>query len=81
MPSEADVDLTKVENQISEKVSKFTGNQNIKFDVEPIAFGLNALKVMFVMDENKNLEELEDSVKVVENIASVEAIDVRRIFS
>lgn len=79
MPSEADVDLTKVENQISDKVSKFTGNQNIKFDVEPIAFGLNALKVMFVMDENKNLEELEDSVKIIENIASVEAIDVRRM--
>ncbi len=79
MPSEADIDLTKIENQISETVSKFTGNNNIKFTVEPIAFGLKALKVMFVMDENKNLEELEDSVKVMENIASVEAIDVRRM--
>lgn len=78
MPSEADVELSEIENEVLKKIKGYSNNKSIRTELEPIAFGLNALKVIFSMDENKNLEILENSIKEIPNISSVEAIDVRR---
>ena len=45
----------------------------------PIAFGLKALDILFVMDEAKgSTEELEKTVSQIEGVESVEVPDVRR---
>ncbi len=78
MPESPDVDLTKLEKQISEKVAEYGGEVG-KTETEPVAFGLKALKVIFVSDESKgSTDELEENIKKIEGINSVEVIDVRR---
>ena len=51
----------------------------MKFEEDPIGFGLNALKVTFVMDEEGgSTDKLEEDLKSIEGITSVEVIDMRR---
>ena len=51
----------------------------MKIEEQPIAFGLKALNIIFVMDEAKgSTEPLEDSVSDIEGVQSVEITDVRR---
>ena len=46
---------------------------------ENIAFGLIALKITFVMNESKgNIDPLEDQLRNIDGVNSVEVIDVRR---
>ena len=78
MPSEAESDISQIESAVKILVNNFSGNTSARIEIEPIAFGLNAIKVMFTVDENKSLEILENSIKDIHDIASVEAIDVRR---
>jgi translation elongation factor aEF-1 beta len=78
MPSEADVELSEIETEALKKINGYSNNKSIRVEIEPIAFGLKALKVIFTMDENKNLESLENSIREIPEVASVEAVDVRR---
>ena len=79
MPESPDVDLNNIESQAKEKIKAFTGNDEMKSEQEPIAFGLVALKIIFVMDESKgSTEPLEEQIKELEGVNSVETIDVRR---
>ena len=54
--------------------SKIPGNKNdpkteTKTEQEPIAFGLKALKIIFVMDEAKgSTDELESKIKEIEGV-------------
>ena len=50
-----------------------------KVEQEPIAFGLKALKLIFVMEESiGSTESLEEDIKKIHGIQSVEVTDVRR---
>jgi len=54
-------------------------NGEIRKVIEPIGFGLKALKILFVMDENiGSTDKLEFNIKKINGVESVEAIDVRR---
>ena len=78
MLSSTDVDISAVEKKITAKISDF-GGKLWKVEVEPIAFGLNALKFMFLMDESKGgTEKLEDDIKNLDEVSSVNVDDVRR---
>jgi elongation factor 1-beta len=78
MPESPEIDLTKMEEVISKTVAEFHGEVG-KTEVEPIAFGLNALKVIFVIDEAHGATDpIEDAVEKLEGIQSVEVTDVRR---
>jgi len=77
MPVSPEVNL----DQIKEKAEKIINNaeaKGTKTEIEPIAFGLNALIIMFGWDEEKELDSLEKSLKEIENVNSVEMVDVRR---
>ena len=77
MPSSPETDLEK----IKEKVKKFIeseGGKGIKFEEELIAFGLKAVIVFFLWDEEKELEPLEKAFSEIENVNSVQLIDMRR---
>ena len=77
MPTSPEVDLKKLEMDIARLLSK-DKVQNPIFSVEPIAFGLKALIVMFGWPEEKELDTLEAELKEIENVNSVEILDIRR---
>ena len=79
MPENPDVDLDKIEKEAKTKIQAFSDNEEMKSEQEPIAFGLIALKIIFVMDENKgSTDKLEEQIKTISGVNSVETIDVRR---
>ena len=79
MPKSPEIDLDKVKSSVKEEIKNFTGETETKTEIEPIAFGLKALKMMFVMDESKGATDaLEEKIKALEGVQSVEAVDVRK---
>jgi len=79
MPKSPEVDLSKLEEKAKEKIVEFAGEGETKTEEEPIAFGLKALKILFVSDEAKgSTEELEKQIAEIKDVQSVEVVDVRR---
>ncbi len=78
MPETPDVDLDVVLVLVKEKIELF-GAEFGKAEIEPIAFGLKALKVIIVSDEEKgSTDTLEEDIKTIEGVQSAETTDVRR---
>jgi elongation factor 1-beta len=78
MPESPDVDLAKLEADSKVLIKRFGGEVG-KVEVNPVAFGLKAVDIFFVMDESKgSTEVLENEIANFEGIASVEVTDVRR---
>jgi len=79
MPESPEVDLDKLSEDVIVKIKEFAGECETKVEKEAIGFGLSALKVLFTMDEAKgDITPLEEKIKVIEGINSVEVADVRR---
>jgi len=79
MPESPDTDLSSIEKKAREKIKFFSGNEEIKSRQEPIAFGLKALNITFVMDESKGSPDpLEEQLRSIEGVNSAETVDVRR---
>jgi len=78
MPTAPDVDLKEIENQARSIVEE-KGGKNREYELEPIAFGLKAVIAFFEWSEEKPLEELEESLKKIENVNSIQVIDMRKI--
>ena len=78
MPKNPDIDLDNLQKEVLKKIKDAFGNTETKAEREAIGFGLNALKIFFVMDENKKTEEIENSVRKIKEVQSVDIIDVRR---
>ncbi len=83
MPKGPDVDLDKVYDAACKNIREFVDQKHkegeIRKEIEPIGFGLKALKLLFVMDESLgSTEKLEEKIKTLPDVESVEATDVRR---
>jgi elongation factor 1-beta len=79
MPESVEVDLNKIKEQAKNKIIDFAGAGDMKIEEQPIAFGLKALTITFVMDEAKgSTEPIEESLLDIEGVQSVEVTDVRR---
>lgn len=79
MPDSPEVNMEELEKNVMEKIVDFAGETETKVEIEPIAFGLKALKIIFVMEESiGSTEPLENSIESIEEVNSVEIIDVRR---
>jgi len=79
MPESPSVKLDGLFSKIEPLIKKFTGETEFRKEEEPVAFGLKALKITFVMDENKgSTEELEKEIAEIDEVNSVDVIDVRR---
>ncbi|MFA5141511.1 MAG: elongation factor 1-beta [Candidatus Woesearchaeota archaeon] len=79
MPTSPDVDLVKLENDVKQKIYKFAGQTETRTTVEPIAFGLKSVNIIFVMEESQGTTDpLEKDISTLEDVNSVEVIDVRR---
>ncbi|HJX50592.1 MAG TPA: elongation factor 1-beta [Candidatus Nanoarchaeia archaeon] len=79
MPISPDSDLEEIKKEIS-KILEEEKCKRVKFEEEPIAFGLNAIKTFFEMNEEQGLEPIEEKLKKVEEISSVQVTDMRRDF-
>ena len=79
MPQEPGIDLSKIEGQAKKEIVEFCNSKELKTQIEPVAFGLKALNIFFVMDEAKgSTEELENKIAQIDGVESVEVTDVRR---
>ncbi|MBU0893848.1 MAG: elongation factor 1-beta [Nanoarchaeota archaeon] len=79
MPSSPEADLEEIKNKAKSIIEENKATKT-RFEEEPIAFGLKAVKAFFDLDENHELEPIEESLKQIENISSVQVIDMRRAF-
>lgn len=80
MPSGPEVDFEEVKTKAKEIIEKNKG-ERVKFEEEPIAFGLKALIAGFEQDEeNGELEPIENALREMDNITSAEVVDMRRAF-
>ncbi len=48
MPESPDIDLDSISSEIEEKIDSFAGKGERKKEIEPIAFGLKALKIILL---------------------------------
>lgn len=79
MPQSTDVDLSKIEAEAKKEIIAFCNSKEFKTEIQPIAFGLKALNIFFVMDESiGSTEALEQRISRIESVESVEVTDVRR---
>jgi elongation factor 1-beta len=83
MPTGPDVNLDKIYDAASRHIREFVDQKHkdgeIRKEIEPIGFGLKALKLLFVMDESLgSTEKLEEKIKALPEVESAEATDVRR---
>jgi elongation factor 1-beta len=83
MPTGPDANLDKIYEAASKHIREFVDQKHkdgeIRKEIEPIGFGLKALKLLFVMDESLgSTEKLEEKIKALPDVESAEATDVRR---
>lgn len=79
MPNNPGIELSKIESEAKKEIVDFCHSNEFKTQIEPIAFGLKALKILFVMDESKgSTEALENKISGIDGVESVEVTDVRR---
>lgn len=77
MPKSVDTDLNKIKKKSELIISKEQG-KNTKIEIEPIAFGLNALIVSFAREETLGSDNLLEKLRKISNVSSAEVIDFRR---
>lgn len=78
MPESPDVDLEALKTAIEEAMPEDA--EFHKIDEEPIAFGLTALNVMFIIEDGEGgTAATEEAVSNLNDVASVEVIDTRRL--
>ncbi|MBI5391557.1 elongation factor 1-beta [Candidatus Woesearchaeota archaeon] len=78
MPESLDIDLNKVKEEAKKKIAAFGGAVG-KEEIVPVAFGLKAIRLIFVSNEAKGgTEQLEEDIRTIEGVQSAETVDVRR---
>ncbi len=77
LPVNPEIDLEKLKDSVKSLIEKM-GGKNPSFEQEPIAFGLNAIIALFAWPEESELETLENSLNEIEEISSIQVIDIRR---
>lgn len=83
MPKGPEVNLDNVYSEATKLVRAFVDAKHkdgeVRKEIEPIGFGLKALKLLFAMDENLGTtEKLEEQIKTLPDVESVECTDARR---
>jgi len=79
MPESPDTSLGGIELMAKKIVKEIAGTE-AKIEVEPIAFGLNAIILQFMIDESIPLDGIEEKLKVIPAVSSIDIVDFRRAF-
>ena len=78
MPDSPEVDMTALKAKIEPMVAEFQGKVH-KSEEEPVGFGLVALKITLMRDEDLgSTDDLEEAIDKLEEVGSVQVVDVRR---
>ena len=78
MPESPEVDLAQIKVNLENSIPE--GTELHKIEEEPIAFGLVALNVMVIVDDGEGgTEKAEEVFSQLDDVASVEVVDVRRL--
>jgi len=77
MPTSPEVDLERLKKTAKIIVERM-GGKNCKFEEEPIAFGLKAIIAFFAWPEELELDSLEGFLNKIEEVSSLQVIDMRR---
>lgn len=78
MPTDPGVDLESIKDDLEKIVKKF--GEIHKIEVKPVAFGLNSLEVVILLNDSKGgMEEIESWVRELNSVGSVEVIDISRL--
>lgn len=78
MPESPDTDLEAIKVQATKEIANFGGEVGKEL-IEPVAFGLKSLSLIFVVDEEKGgTDALEEKIREIEGVNSAEVTDVRR---
>ena len=78
MPDDPERDLQEMRIKTKEVSDNFGAELLDKDEIEPVAFGLKALKLVFYLDENKGSDDLANEIASIEGVSSAEVIDMRR---
>jgi len=79
MPDSPETDLGALETKIKAVIADFAGEGETKTEIEPVAFGLKAIKIIFVMDEAQGSPDpVAEKVESFDDVNSAEIVDVRR---
>ncbi|OPX60821.1 MAG: Elongation factor 1-beta [Methanobacterium sp. PtaB.Bin024] len=78
MPESPEVDLAQIKENVEKSIPE--GTELHKIEEEPIAFGLVALNVMVIVDDGEGgTEKAEEIFSQLDDVASIEVVDVRRL--
>jgi len=79
MPQSPEIDLHSIEKQAKVHIQAFTGSDEFKVEIKPVAFGLNSLIITFITPEEKgSTEEVEKQIALIPGVSSAEVTDARR---
>lgn len=78
MPESPEANLDAIQEAVKKAVEEF-GGTNKEYEIEPVAFGLKAIIAFFFYPDDKNVEEIEGKFTAIENVASAQLIDMRKI--
>ena len=77
MPEGVEIDRSALKGRVENKIKEAYGDVGeIRFEEEPVAFGLVALKFTFIIDESQGTDMVDNWE--VEGAADISVIDFRR---
>lgn len=81
MPEDTEQDMQRIESEAKQMIARFIGHgeDRMKVTITPIAFGLQAIDIMFPSDEKLGgTDKLEHEITQIEGVQNCECHDVRR---
>ncbi len=79
MPTSPEINLEELEVTVKEEIKDFAGDRKMESKIEPVAFGLKSLNIIFLMDESQGSPDpLAEKVSTFEGVNSAEITDVSR---
>jgi len=79
MPNSPEANLSEIEKKAEEIINSMHKTQ-VKIEEQPIAFGLKAIILSFAWNDEIDTEKLEAELAKIENVSSVETLDIRKAF-
>lgn len=77
MPESVETSFEEMKEKVRELVENSEG-KGCAFEEEPIAFGLKALIVAFMLPESAEIDPVQEGIEKIQGVNSIEVIDLRR---
>lgn len=78
MPTDTEVDFEPIKRELEKIVSKY--GRIHKTELKPVAFGLNSLEVLILLNDDRGgMEKIESRINELDGVGSVEVVDINRI--